>query len=100
MFRQPKWLAFYMNLRACGNVGNRKKGGWFPLKEGSLCSSFSAQCEESEARYLLDPIENDDVALLAFDEKGKVVPLPGISDWEQNRVHEPVNRLKLNEHAA
>lgn len=95
------WLAFnYMNLRACGNVGNRKKGGWFPLKDGSLCSSYSAQCEESEARYLLDPIDNDDVALLAFDEEGKVVPLPGISDWEQERVHETVRRLKLNEYAA
>ena len=26
------WLAFdYHNFRVCGNVGNRKKGGWFPL---------------------------------------------------------------------
>ena len=30
------WLAFdYHNYRACGNVGNRKKGGWFPLQDGS-----------------------------------------------------------------
>lgn len=89
----------YMNFRVCGNVGNRKKGGWFPLKDGSLCSSFYSQCEESETRYLLDPIDDDDVALIAFDEEGKVIPMPGISAWEQSRVHETVKRLKLNEHA-
>ena len=94
------WLAFdYMNFRACGNVGNRKKGGWFPLKDGSLCSSHSQPCEESEARYLIDPIDDDDVALLAFDEEGKVIPMPGITAWEQERVLETVRRLKLNEHA-
>jgi uncharacterized protein (TIGR02646 family) len=93
------WLAFdYMNFRACGTVGNRKKGGWFPLKDGSLCSSFAAPCEESETRYLLDPIDDDDVALLAFDEEGKVIAMPGISAWDEARVDETVKRLKLNEY--
>ncbi|QBE63192.1 hypothetical protein [Pseudoduganella lutea] len=94
------WLAFdYTNFRVCGNVGNRKKGGWFPLKDGSLCSTYAAPCEESETRYLLDPIDDDDVALIAFDEEGKVIPVPGSSLWEQERVIETVKRLKLNEHA-
>ncbi|WP_082542708.1 hypothetical protein [Rhodanobacter sp. Root561] len=93
------WLAFdYMNLRACGNVGNRKKGGWFPLKDGSLCSSFSEPCEEAETRYLLDPIDDEDVALLAFDEEGKAIAVPDASDWDKERVKETVTRLKLNEH--
>lgn len=93
------WLAFdYMNFRVCGNVGNRKKGGWFPLKDGSLCSTHAQPCEESETRYLLDPVDDDDVALIAFDEEGKVIPMPGISKWEQQRVNETVKRLKLNEH--
>lgn len=93
------WLAFdYMNFRLCGNVGNRKKGGWFPLKQGSLCSTYVEPCEESEARYLLDPIDDDDVSLIAFDEEGKVIPVPGASDWEQERVNVTVQRLKLNEH--
>ena len=35
----------------------------------------------------------------AIDEEGKVIPMPGISDWEQARVNETVKRLKLNEHA-
>lgn len=93
------WLAFdYMNFRVCGNVGNRKKGGWFPLQQGSLCSSYADPCEESESPYLIDPIDVADVALLAFDEEGKVIAMPGISEWEQQRVTETVTRLKLNEH--
>jgi len=93
------WLAFdYMNFRVCGNVGNRKKGGWFPLRQGSLCSSYTAQCEESEYRYLIDPIDDDDVSLIAFDEEGKVIPTPSASDWERERVIETAKRLKLNEH--
>lgn len=93
------WLAFdYMNFRACGNVGNRKKGGWFPLQQNSLCSTYALQCEESESRYLIDPIDDDDVSLIAFDEEGKVIPIPSASEWQQQRVIETVKRLKLNEH--
>lgn len=95
------WLAFdYMNFRACGNVGNRKKGGWFPLKAGSECSSYALPCEEVESTYLLDPIDIEDVQLLVFDEEGKAVSKPDATEWEQHRVAETVKRLKLNEHAA
>lgn len=95
------WLAFdYMNFRVCGNVGNRKKGGWFPLGDGSLCSTYANRCEESETIYLLDPANAADVTLLGFDEEGKAVSLPSISEWEKKRVLESIKRLKLNEHAA
>lgn len=93
------WLAFdYMNFRVCGNVGNRKKGVWFPIKHGSPCSTYSAPCEESEMCYLLDPINHYDVSLIAFDEEGKVVPMPNSSAWEQERVNETAKYLKLNDH--
>ena len=93
------WMAFdYTNFRVCGNVGNRKKGGWFPLKKGSLCSTYSCRCEESETCFLLDPINIDDVSLVAFDEEGKAIPVPGASEWDQERVRETVKRLKLNEY--
>lgn len=95
------WLAFnYMNFRVCGNVGNRKKGGWFPLKQDSLCSTYTKPCEESETCYLLDPIDEDDVALIMFDEEGKATPRPDTTAWEQERVRETIKRLKLNEHVA
>ena len=93
------WLAFnYTNFRVCGTVGNRKKGGWFPLLPGSPCSTYSDQCEEAETPYLLDPIDAHDVNLLAFDEEGKATPAPDTSDWESQRVNETIKRLKLNEH--
>jgi hypothetical protein len=44
-------------------------------------------------------VDDDDVSLIAFDEEGKVIPMPGTSKWEQERVNETVKRLKLNEHA-
>lgn len=95
------WLAFeYSNFRICGNVGNRKKGGWFPLQTGSLCSSYGHRCEESESRYLLDPTDPADVHLIAFDEEGKAIPAPGVSTWESRRVEISIDRLKLNEHEA
>jgi uncharacterized protein (TIGR02646 family) len=95
------WLAFeYSNFRICGNVGNRKKGGWFPLQSGSLCSSYAHQCEESESPYLLDPTDPDDVCLVAFDEEGKVIPAPGASEWEARRVEISIDCLKLNAHEA
>lgn len=95
------WLAFnYMNFRICGNVGNRKKGGWFPLHERSLCSTYAHQCEEAETPYMLDPINSEDVALLAFDEEGKVIAMPNCSEWDKERVEESLKRLKLNEHSV
>jgi uncharacterized protein (TIGR02646 family) len=93
------WLAFdYMNFRACANVPNRKKGGWFPLIAGSRCSTYGDRCEDYEHPYLIDPIVAGDVSLIAFDEEGKVVAVPGASNEDQERVRETVNRLKLNEH--
>lgn len=93
------WLAFdYMNFRLCGNVGNRKKGGWFPLNAGSQCSTYTHRCEDAEAALFLDPINAADVTLLAFDEEGKAIAVPGASEWECRRVAESVKRLKLDEH--
>ena len=95
------WLAFdYNNFRAAGNVPNRKKGGWFPLHVESRCSTFRARCEESETPFLLDPIRQADVNLLAFDEEGNAIPAPEANDWEKQRVEVSIERLKLNDHDA
>ncbi len=93
------WLAFdYTNLRLCGNVGNRKKGGWFPLKTDSICSTFECQREEMEDAYLLDPIDEADVNLIAFDETGNAIPSPAATAWEKLRTEQTIERLKLNAH--
>lgn len=93
------WLAFdYTNYRLCGNVGNRKKGGWFPLRDGSICSTNDNPREESEEGYLLDPTDAEDVNLISFDPTGNAIPSPNISAWEKIRVDETIKRLKLNQH--
>jgi len=93
------WLAFdYCNFRVCGNVGNRKKGGWFPLRLGSVCSQFTERCEETESPYFIDPINPADVDLVAFDERGDMIPKPGASEWEAKRVEISAKRIKLNQH--
>lgn len=95
------WLAFdYMNFRIAGTVPNRKKGGWFPLRYGSVHSSFKRRCEGDEIPHFLDPTNAHDVTLLAFDEEGKAIPAPGISVWDRVRVRRTVERLKLSEHQA
>lgn len=95
------WLAFdYMNFRIAGTVPNRKKGAWFPLRYGSLRSTYARRCEGDEVPHFLDPTSAYDVTLLAFDEEGKAVPAPGISRWDDVRVRRTVERLKLIEHQA
>jgi uncharacterized protein (TIGR02646 family) len=96
------WLAFdYHNYRLCGNVGNRKKGGWFPLQTGSKQSRYDLQCEESEDAYLLDPTNPVDVSLLVFDEEGLVQPAEtNPRSWNYLRASITIDRLKLNEHEA
>lgn len=95
------WLAFdYMNFRIAGNVPNRKKGVWFPLRYGSQCSTYAHPCEGDEVPHFLDPTNAHDVTLLAFDEEGKAVPAPGVQRWDYIRVKRTVERLKLTEHEA
>ncbi|MEE4151461.1 hypothetical protein [Pseudomonas viridiflava] len=95
------WLAFdYMNFRIAGTVPNRKKGAWFPLRYGSRSSTYTRRCEGDETIHFLDPTNAYDVSLLAFDEEGKAVPVPGISQWDYVRVRRTVERLKLTDHQA
>jgi hypothetical protein len=95
------WLAFdYMNFRLIGNVGNRKKGVWFPLANGSLLSTYAEQNEESESRYFIDPIDENDVSLIAFDEEGKITATHDANEWERERVKHTAKLLELNDHAV
>lgn len=102
------WLAFdYTNYRLAGGVPNTKKGGWFPLCNGSRSSTFDNRCEESEFPYLLDPIRASDPLLLAFNEEGNAIPVPSadkwateLGKWNKERAEESIKRYKLNDHDA
>lgn len=92
------WLTFdWHNFRICGNAGNRKKGTFFPLREGSLRVTDPDADLRFEDRLLLDPVDEDDPGLLSFNVEGRAVPSPHIHDeWEQLRVKYSVERYNLD----
>src|SRR5216683_996472 len=93
------WLAFdWRNFRICGNVGNRKKGGFLPLRDGTHQASSANRNIDDEFPYLLDPTRLEDTLLLSFDENGDVKPLPDLDAWNTARVEESIKRYKLREH--
>lgn len=93
------WLAFkWDNFRICGNVGNRKKGAFFPLRDGTHHATATNRNIEDELPYLLDPTRFEDTLLLCFDENGDVKPSPDLDGWSTARVEESIKRYKLREH--
>lgn len=91
------WLSFdWSNLRICGNVGNRMKGTFFPLRQGTTRQGRTGDVRREEP-LLLDPTNEDDPTLVFFTFDGAVVPSPHVDDaWELERVSESVTRYKLD----
>lgn len=91
------WLAFdWRNLRICGNAGNRKKGTFFPLRDGSARVAETGDIRNEDPQ-LLDPADPDDPNLLTFDVEGKAKPTAGLSDqWEKDRVMYSIKRYNLD----
>ena len=94
------WLAFdWSNFRICGNVGNRKKSTFFPLKEG--CQRVGPAGDiRLEDPLLLDPADPDDPSLISFDFNGNAILSSGASDdWEKDRVLYSIERYNLNSYS-
>jgi hypothetical protein len=91
------WLAFdWANYRICGNAGNRKKGTFFPLRDGCKRVGLDGDLRYEEP-MLLDPVDEDDPILLFFDLEGHAVPAPHVNDdWEKTRVDYSVERYNLD----
>jgi uncharacterized protein (TIGR02646 family) len=92
------WLAFdWQNFRICGNVGNNKKGTYFPLRiESNRVNSPNSQLR-SEDPILLDPSDADDPSLLFFNLEGRAIPAPDIDDdWDKERVKYSIQRYNLD----
>lgn len=68
------WLAFdWMNYRLAGSVLNIRKSDRFPLLDGSPSAFDEGLNKDVEFPILLDPVNPEDVGLLHFDERGKVL---------------------------
>lgn len=92
------WLSFdWQNFRICGNVGNRKKGTFFPLRDGCPHVTDPIADLRYEEPVLLDPADKDDPNLLSFNMEGRAIPAPHVQDkWEQLRVTYSVERFLLD----
>ncbi len=92
------WLAFdWENFRICGNVGNRKKGTYFPLHERCNRAKIPDDDLREELPLLLDPADAHDPSLLSFNVLGEAIPRADITDvWEKRRVESSVLRFKLD----
>jgi uncharacterized protein (TIGR02646 family) len=91
------WLAFaWQNYRICGQVGNRRKGIFFPLSDTSPEATYGGLSIQNEVPLLLDPAKDGDPALLTFNEDGSVESLPDADVLSKTRVVETVERLNLN----
>lgn len=91
------WLSFdWSNLRICGNVGNRKKGTFFPLRRNCRRCDLDDDIR-NEIPKLLDPVDEHDPTLLSFDLEGQAIPAANVSnEWERERVKYSVNRFNLD----
>ncbi|GAB4507704.1 MAG: hypothetical protein Tsb0026_04150 [Sulfuricaulis sp.] len=91
------WLAFdWRNFRICGQVGNRRKGIFFPLAPVSPEAAYEGVGINNEIPLLLDPTEEGDPELLSFNEDGSAVAHADAGEMAKLRVNETVQRLNLN----
>ncbi|MBU0483582.1 MAG: hypothetical protein KKB30_03605 [Proteobacteria bacterium] len=95
--REGYWWRSYEwdNFRICGNVGNRKKGNFFPLRSDSIAATSATRNIDDEIYYLLDPCDEDDPDLLSFDMDGKAIPSDHCGEWDKQRVEVTIEKLKL-----
>jgi uncharacterized protein (TIGR02646 family) len=92
------WLAFdWRNFRICGNAGNRKKGTFFPLRDGCPRATQPTDDLRTEDPILLDPTDEDDPNLLTFDFEGHVRPAAELPDgWDKRRAEYSILRYNLD----
>lgn len=91
------WLSFdWKNLRICGNVGNRKKGAYFPLNDEGRAATAARRSIHDEVPMLLDPADEWDATIVKFNEKGDIVPSPDATPLDLKRLEISVTRYKLD----
>lgn len=90
------WIAFdWKNYRIAGQLINVKKKDRFPIN-GTFRASIDDQRIEIEDAQLIDPLDEEDVALISFDESGEVVCAGDISEKDKKRVEVTNDILGLN----
>lgn len=85
------WLAFDLeNYRLAKPMPNTCKGTYFPLFERAQAVCESNIATNRERPMLLDPTDEDDVALIEFNRLGEPEPckepIVDLDDWDRERI--------------
>ena len=92
------WLAFDLdNYRLCKRRPNAKKSTFFPIVD----ERHRAYCAEDdccdELPLFLDPLDEEDILLISFDDNGKPCPSLGIEKQDEDRVLFTIEKYYLDE---
>ncbi|WP_285712827.1 hypothetical protein [Erythrobacter oryzae] len=102
------WLAFdWDNFRYSAERSNRLstdeetgetvgKSSWFPLCDGSPIASWDDRCTNDERPLLLDPVCQDDVALIDVGSDGRMKPSSTCVGTGKKRVKASIRHYALN----
>lgn len=71
------WENFRLSAQNCNRLNTDKsgttvgKGSWFPLQSGSPKATWDNRCINDERVILIDPLVNDDLTFIDYDDNGR-----------------------------
>ena len=85
------WLAFeFSNYRLAKPMPNIRKGIYFPLRRRALAACDPSMPLHYEIPMLLDPTNDDDVSMIAFNALGQPEPchepITDLTQWDRERI--------------
>lgn len=92
------WLAYrWNNYRISAEAVNSAKQDKFAVHANRATDPANPAQIDDEIFYLLDPLSEDDAALITFNGNGEAMPLnPDEHAWEHKRAKYTIETLKLN----
>jgi uncharacterized protein (TIGR02646 family) len=92
------WLAYdWKNYRLSGSAVNTSKNDNFAVSAHRAADPAHPEKIDDEIVYLLDPLRQEDVALIVFNENGEAMPInPRETEWEYKRARYTIDTLNLN----
>lgn len=96
------WLAFDIdNYRLSKPIPNVCKGTYFPLRENAMAVTTVGISVSRESPLLLDPANEDDVALISFNALGMPEPCKeppiDLDDWDLARIEFSIKKYGLDD---
>lgn len=96
------WLAFsYSNYRLAKPMPNIRKGIYFPLRRRAMAACDPGTPISYEIPMLLDPANEEDVAMLGFNSHGMPEPckepMTDFDDWDLKRIEFSIEAYGLND---